>query len=397
MFSKKRFPVFSCLVLILVIVNGNAFGQQKQYGWIVPAIQKDTNLPAQDIAFIPDDGLNLYDKPNGEVIARLGRDPRMRNQQNYLLGIFLSPRDRTPELLPMEALAPLPRNCFAVPFVKQKDNFILLFDTLGPYYYWADVKEVQRLGYELAYQMDEQLKPNVINAESGAGLLIPDFEKLTDLPRQSNSYIPARGLTLYDKPAGKAVAKLSRFCPVGKFTDGNMRMFILPHSDPNNCKHITLQHLHHLSDDTYVIPFYNNVSGYVKLFDDPMLGPTWAKIDEFESQDYRLVGWKEYYIERRGSPAFANDPGLNLRESPYVDAKKIITINGDNMEITLIGFDGNEFCEGSWCKVKVKVYKQSQCTTSIPESENLVGTYEGWIKIVDDNGIPNVYINTKGC
>jgi hypothetical protein len=232
--------------------------------------------------------------------------------------------------------------------------------------------------------------------ETGAGLLIPDFGKLTDLPRQNFSYIPSRGFVLYDGVGGKPVAKLSRFCPVGKFTDGNMRMFILPDSNPNDCRQIMLEHLHHLSDDTYTIPFYKNENGFIQLFNDPKLGPTWAKIDDIVSQNFILIGWKDYYVDRRNSPAFAKDPGLNLREGPYADAKKIVTIKGDNMEITIIGFD-DEFCEGAWCKVRVKVYKQSQCTTSMPESENLLETYEGWIKIVGDDGKANVYINTKGC
>lgn len=367
--KKNSFSRFTCIALLLITVSSNVAGQIKQFGWIIPDMQKQT-LPTHDIAYIPDDGFNLYDKPKGEVIARLGRDPRMRNQPNYLLGIFLRPRDRTPELLPLEALAPLPKNCYAVPFVRQIDNFILLFDTLGPYQYWVDVKEIEKLGYKLEDKVIDQIVPKVTNTENGAGLLIPDFAKLTDLPQQNFAYIPTRGLTLYDRSGGKAVAKLSRFCPVGKFTDGNMRMFILPDNDPNNCKQITLQHLHHLSDDTYVIPFYENENGYIKLFNDPTLGSAWAKIDDIVSQDFRMVGWKEYYIDRRSSPAFANAPGLNLREGPYADA---------------------------WCKVKVKVYKRSQCTTPVPESENLLETYEGWIKILGDDGLANVYINTKGC
>lgn len=89
--------------------------------------------------------------------------------------------------------------------------------------------------------------------------------------------------------------------------------------------------------------------------------------------------------------------GLNLRMSPYADAKRLLTIKGEEMHIYLTGFDEG-FCEGFWCKVKVKVYKKNPCVTSMDETKNLSVEYEGWIKLIDETtGLPNVYINTKGC
>ena len=67
------------------------------------------------------------------------------------------------------------------------------------------------------------------------------------------------------------------------------------------------------------------------------------------------------------------------------------------MHIQLTGFDDG-FCEGLWCKVKVKVYNENPCATQISEEKNLKTEYEGWIKLIDDStGLPNVYMNTKGC
>lgn len=370
--------------------------QTLQFGWLLPDAT-NAKLPTKDIAYLPEEGINLYDKPNGEHIGRLGRDPRSRDYPNYYFNIFLSPRDRTPELLPREALAPLADNCFAVPFVKQENGFVLLFSKDGPYYYWASVKELTEQHY---YLSDRKKIGNAVqvpssNTENRTGLILPDFEKLPELPRTTMAYVPGSGLALYDRPGGKVWAKLSRFCPVGKYTDGSMRMFILPDSNPNNCEHIKLEQLHHLSDDTYGIPFYNRVDNYVLLFKNTSQ-ECWVDVKDIAESNFRMLGWKEYFIERRDLPAHVNEPGLNLREGPYADAKKLLTVKGDEMEIILTGFDGG-FCEGPWCKVKVKVYKKSPCTTSEPESKNLKKEYEGWIKLVDDNGMPNVHINTKGC
>lgn len=259
--------------------------------------------------------------------------------------------------------------------------------------------------FHLPKVADDQIKRNYYPttrnvpmrmAENEAGLLVPDFEKHPDLPRQNIAHIPPKGLLLHDRPGGTALGRLSRFCPVAKYSDGNMRMFILPNENTNDCKHITLAQLHHWSDDAYMIPYSRVESGYVQLFNDRDLGGTWVKLADILDQDFRLLGWKDYLIERRDLPAFANDPGLDLLESPYADAKKILNVQGDAMQIWITGHEDG-FCEGRWCKVSVKVYKENPCTSSLPEQENLSGTYEGWIELISEDGQPNVYMNTKGC
>lgn len=358
----------------------------------MPKVEKQPVVRV-NITYLPEEGLNLYNKPNGEVIARLGRDRKSTNYPNYLLNVFLFPRERSPERIQTSALAPLPNNCFALPFVTLEQNHVLLFSQQGPYAYWVSLEELEKASYYLASWPQETLDQDT---ENGAGLVVPDFATLPDLPRQQFAYVPVGGLPLYDSQQ-QPVAMLSKFCPVGKYADGHMRMFILPNTDPHNCINVPLEQLHHWSDDTYVIPFYQNKHGLVRLFNDSKLGSTWAKISDITDRNFLLVNWKDYFIARRSSPMMALGNGLLLRESPYADAKIMLKIEGEEMHIHLTGFEDG-FCEGPWCKVKVKVYIENPCTTQLPEEKNLKAEYEGWIKLIDDTtGLPNVYINTKGC
>jgi hypothetical protein len=234
-----------------------------------------------------------------------------------------------------------------------------------------------------------------LNLESRAGVLVPDFSKLPDLPRQQFVYVPTGGLPLFEAQQ-KQVATLSKFCPVGKYTDGHMRMFTLPLSNPNNCVNVPLEKLHHYSDDTYVIPFFENDTKVLRLFDGNSLGSTWAKVSDIIERNFVVMSWKDYFISRRTSPILAKGRGLNLRESPYADARRILTVKGERMHMFITGYDDG-FCEGPWCKVKVKIYKENPCTTQSTEEANVESEYEGWVKLIDDAGLPNVYMNTKGC
>jgi hypothetical protein len=121
-----------------------------------------------------------------------------------------------------------------------------------------------------------------------AGIIAPDFEKLTDLPKENYSYVPGVRISLYDKPEGNVTADLSRFCPVAKYVDGNMRMFILPLENENNCIHITTADLHNLGNETYAIKFTARDGDYVLINAQDSKIQYWAKISDFEKADYLI-------------------------------------------------------------------------------------------------------------
>lgn len=126
----------------------------------------------------------------------------------------------------------------------------------------------------------------ITRADSGAGIIMPDLEKLTELPRENYSYVPGVRIKLYDKPEGNVTADLSRFCPVAKYVDGNMRMFILPMEDENNCIHITITDLHNLGNETYALKFLKRDGDHILLSTPEGTGEYWAKVSDFEKEKY---------------------------------------------------------------------------------------------------------------
>lgn len=121
---------------------------------------------------------------------------------------------------------------------------------------------------------------------SAAGIIMPELEKLTELPRENYSYVPGGRIKLYDKPEGNITADLSRFCPVAKYVDGNMRMFILPIENENDCIHITTADLHNLGNETYALKFIKREGDHVLLSTPAGTSEYWAKVSDFEKENY---------------------------------------------------------------------------------------------------------------
>src|SRR5690606_36300388 len=158
---------------------------------------------------------------------------------------------------------------------RQQSGYVLLFEAEGPYHYGVQVDELKSESFFITNTWPRIDIQDVVNTETGAVLWGPEFSQHERLPAEDYAYIPLKGLALYDKPNGSRVAQLSRFCPVARYEDGNMRMFVLPDENPNACREVKLTALHHWSDDTYLIPFYKNENGFVLLFNNDKLGYTW--------------------------------------------------------------------------------------------------------------------------
>ena len=364
-----------------------------QFGWLLPNNEKIVSKN-ENLTHLPEEGLNLYNKPNGEYVGRLSRDHKSKSYPYYLRNVFLAPRDRAPELLVQEMFKPLPYNCYAIPFVKQTDDFILLFDTVGPYHYWASVSEIKSKNYHLTNKEDS-FEPSSQASAGIAGILIPDREKLADLPYERYAYAPLNvGWAVYRHPTQTVWGNLTRFCPNAKYEDIAMRMFLIEENS-NDCQHVTIEDLYHLSDETYVIPYFERENGYVRIFNEDKFSQIWVKESDITSQHFKIVDWISYFIESRHLPSHAIGD-QSLRQGPYADAPVLTTVKGEEMEIVLIGYDDG-YCEGNWCKVKVIVYKENPCTTTLPQKTNRINEYEGWMNFIDQSGLPTIYINTKGC
>ena len=115
---------------------------------------------------------------------------------------------------------------------------------------------------------------------------------------------------------------------------------------------------------------------------------------EIEKNGFRAINWRDQMITEGENTLgyFANEPGLRLRKEPNSESEIIGSVRGDLFEIKL-----TKTISGQWCKVKVKKYKEHPCNTDLEEAENIESKTEGWLKIIDDNGEPNLWSYTRGC
>ena len=118
-------------------------------------------------------------------------------------------------------------------------------------------------------------------------------------------------------------------------------------------------------------------------------GDYWISIHDLEKAGFTNLSWINFLIQKKFS-YYANKPGLRLRESPNTDSRILSTIKGQS---TIIEVTGE--ISGNWAKVKIFRLKKDSCP--IEENIDYVYVQEGWIKIVNDDGYPNVYFYPRGC
>lgn len=197
-------------------------------------------------------------------------------------------------------------------------------------------------------------------------------------------YVPKNGFKVYDNPGGKLIGTITS-------KDNSYSAFFTDNST-KKISELSNEDLYQIGYDIFSISYFERKNGFVRILNKNF--NYWLKESEVKSQMFEFVEWQRFLAENANDVLgfYANEPGLNLREKPTTDSKIIMTIKTDNQQI----IPTNEH-KGLWTKVKVVITKEHVCETSLSEKENFVEIKEGWVKIMDDGGMPNVYFYAKGC
>ena len=198
-------------------------------------------------------------------------------------------------------------------------------------------------------------------------------------------YVPNNGFSLYNQPLGEIVGHIKR----GEL-DQNDEAYKLYMVKPQGGKEeIAYVDLKMVGYETFALPFSDKKDGFVKVLDR-----YWIDEQEIRSSSLEAINYREFLIRQTdlGLSYYANPPGLNLRKGPSTKYEIIKTLKGDIFQIS-----PTKACEGLWCEVKVIEYKAHPCVTAQGEDENIMNRYEGWVKLLDDDGTPNVWYYAKGC
>jgi len=123
--------------------------------------------------------------------------------------------------------------------------------------------------------------------------------------------------------------------------------------------------------EEYGIEFYDHINGHLEIgpslwINDDVVFSSWLKMTQYGN------AWA---------------PGLVLRSKPEKNSEKIIAFQGESYHVSLIG----EFING-YSKVRVDFYEEDPC-----EGGSVKKSWEGWAKIIDDFGKPNIDYPPRGC
>ncbi len=127
--------------------------------------------------------------------------------------------------------------------------------------------------------------------------------------------------------------------------------------------------------------------GFLKIMYSEGDLTAWISQEELKEKGMLYIPWIEF-MNDPNRIFFTREYGMNLRVKPEVKSNKILLVRGDQFEIQPTGN-----IQGLWAEVEVKEYNSEYC--ELPHE--LVRTYKGWLKILDDLGFPNLWFYTRGC
>jgi hypothetical protein len=222
------------------------------------------------------------------------------------------------------------------------------------------------------------------------GIIIPnDFNK-ESFNRYAFVFTPKDGFMVYDAPNGNNIGTALQIDkPNLPLTE--MYAVILKNGNKPIYKYFD-KGLAEVGYEIFTMKFYNAKDGYVRIFSPK--SHYWIKVSDIENAGFTTSNWQDFLVHNTKILLgyYANDPGLNLRESPDKNAKILKTLRGDLFEIEL-----QPESNGNWNKVKVTKYHEHPCKGNLSKQENIEYILEGWIKTVDDSGLPNIRYYARGC
>lgn len=131
-------------------------------------------------------------------------------------------------------------------------------------------------------------------------------------------------------------------------------------------------------------------NGFVKILPTSLNGGVWIAIKDLRAFGFQAESWQQY-LHRTYASLNLLPPdrfAMNLREKPGIEAQKLVSLKGDAFIITLTGT-----FEGLWAEVNVTEYTEHPCLEG-----RLTGRkWTGWLKLLDNQGFPNIWYHPSGC
>jgi hypothetical protein len=218
------------------------------------------------------------------------------------------------------------------------------------------------------------------NAQTtNTGLIIPKNKDDMNSAKYCCVLSPSNGFNVFDKPNGTVIGNLKK----GK------DIYSMYFSTAN--KKTKFEDYEEIGYEIFALKFNKRENNFVKLSGK---NNYWLSENEIKKSNFVTIEWMSFLIRNSSDVLgyYANEPGLKVRKTSDVNGEIVGSVRGELFEIKL-----TNKTNGNWCYVKITKYKEHPCLTDLDDAKNIESKMEGWIKVLDDNGQPNIWNYTKGC
>lgn len=208
--------------------------------------------------------------------------------------------------------------------------------------------------------------------------------------------LPEAGYVFYDKPNGDYAGRISYNLPP---------YIIVAPGEPYATVQwrsirptlIDLSYFFETYDDRLHVPFDKHEAGFVRVMNGPSEG--WISVTDIQQAGFKVTTWMDFYGEAGRVIAIPPGKTMPLRMSPYADGAIVAELDDEQFIIKVIPHEEGQpnCCEGQYCHVEAIQYKENPCRNGDYSDRNVVATFKGWLKIIDDTGKRVVMHHSGGC
>jgi hypothetical protein len=141
----------------------------------------------------------------------------------------------------------------------------------------------------------------------------------------------------------------------------------------------------------YCLKYFERKGDLVKVLVNTTEKGLWISLTELNYLRFVPRTWMDIFIDKKTFFFSQVGVGINLRSEPDQKSKKITLLKGNHYAISLTGKT-----EGLWAEVNVGHYDNFPCSAKT-SSQKPSEERNGWIKVIDDAGYPNIWFYPHGC
>lgn len=214
----------------------------------------------------------------------------------------------------------------------------------------------------------------------GMGILAP---AAGDLPGEATVF-PDTFLTVYEAPGGAIIGRLVMGTAESEYLP-DLRPILLVTADGGGA--VPREWTREVTYEGRALLFFERGDGFVRV-SPAGVRPVWVSEAELAACGWTTRPWIDHLTAMPTEFFPLPTTGLNLRETPSGDGEWRTVLDDPRFLIRPTGAR-----DGQWLEVTVKEYPAHPCEGG----SDLYVEWTGWVKAVDDRGIPNLWYFTRGC